>query len=309
MEEQLQTTDWMQQIRAQAEEEQRRSRCPEVDADHLLLAMLGLGGAVADALRQQGVTLEGARRACERIRPPHRMAAPPDGNSYRDGICATLERAASQPQPDVALLQLLLLDPTGRVRRALRELHITHETLRLPIPEEQPYEWRIEHQRVIPAAPKAVWGVISDPTRAHEWLSSFFDHCQLDPMGVLITWSDPGTERRGLVTVTKNDSRNEHLLIVEKPLRELRWDSIAPEARRVVFSRLRFSLAPHEQGTDMTQALEIVDFDTTGLPKGFAFRTFVLPAIHWFMRWVVTKQLKAFARDIASAALRGSTSG
>ncbi|RRD04311.1 SRPBCC family protein [Arachnia propionica] len=296
------STDWTQRISALAEEEQQRSTHPEVDADHLLLALLGLDGAVSDALRQQGVTLEAARQACERIHTPHHEEDSPGEARYRDGIRATLERAASQTLPDVALLQLLLQDPSERVKQVLQELHITYENLRLPALKGIPHEVQFTHQRVIPASPKTVWAVVSDPTRLHEWASSFFDHCELDPMGVPITWNDPRTERRWLVTVTTHDTRSEHLLIVEKPVRELRWDTVDPEDRTTPPHRLRLTLDPHEQGTDLTLTLELTDFDTSELPTNFAFRKIVLPAAMWYIRRVVTKQLKTFATDIASAA-------
>ncbi|MDO5067278.1 MAG: Clp protease N-terminal domain-containing protein [Propionibacteriaceae bacterium] len=226
-------TEWTQQVSALAEEEQRRSHCPQVEAEHLLLAMLHLDDAVGDALRQQGVSLEVARQACEHVHPvEEKEAGTPGETRFREGVQATLERAANQPLPDVALLQLLLQDPSERTTKVLQELRIAYENLRLPTQKKlPPPDLQITHQSVVPAPSKAVWAVVSDPSRLHEWASFVFDHCELDPTGVPITWSDPGTKRHGLLTVVTDGSRSENLILVERPLKELRWDIVEPENR------------------------------------------------------------------------------
>lgn len=51
-----------------AEDEQRRAGHPEIDVEHLFLALLGVGGAVTNTLNSRGITLASARGI--RLRSP-----------------------------------------------------------------------------------------------------------------------------------------------------------------------------------------------------------------------------------------------
>jgi hypothetical protein len=60
-----------QSVSIAAKEEASRYDMPETDVDHLLLALLVLGGPAGEVLREQGVTLADARRASEQVRADH----------------------------------------------------------------------------------------------------------------------------------------------------------------------------------------------------------------------------------------------
>ncbi len=59
----MRTIKWFREMSVLAEDEQRRSGHPDIDTEHLFLALLSIGGPVTQALAGQGVTLSGAREA------------------------------------------------------------------------------------------------------------------------------------------------------------------------------------------------------------------------------------------------------
>ncbi|MCI1019081.1 hypothetical protein HWD99_10625 [Microbacterium sp. C5A9] len=140
----VRTMKWFREMSVLAEDEQRRLRHPEIDVEHLFLALLSIGGPVTDALARDGVTLAAARTAFQTLHANRlaRLGVSPEGRDadrripegttrggfvYRDGVRVMLENAAADPHPDRALFAALVDEPSGHVREVLRELGIgTH---------------------------------------------------------------------------------------------------------------------------------------------------------------------------------------
>lgn len=147
----MQTMKWFREVSVLAEDEQRRSEHPEIDVEHLFLALVSIGGPVTDALARQGVTLGSAREAFERIHT-HRLSrlgirvsdnpvqrSIPESSArggfvYRDGLRRILENAAKQREPDVALFTELLAEPTGHIREAFATCTSTSKRFSSPTP-------------------------------------------------------------------------------------------------------------------------------------------------------------------------------
>lgn len=185
---------WFRHISVLAEDEQRRSGHPEIDAEHLLLALVGAGGPVTQSLGRAGVTLESARAAFDEghRRRLGRLGIAafaddtgartiPPGNArgsfrYRPGVRSMLEAASRRPQPDIALFAALTSEPSGHVREALRELGVEPDGLDLTAPDDglaprgaPSAAGAEEYRRFVPAAPLDVWQLVSDPARWSEW--------------------------------------------------------------------------------------------------------------------------------------------
>lgn len=150
----LRSMKWFREMSVLAEDEQRRSRHPEIDSEHLLLALVSIGGPVSDALAGRGVTLASTREAAERTHreriaklgislpeeTPRTIPVEPYRGEfrYRKELRTALEKAACQPQPDVSLFRHLLQEPSGRVREVLQDLgsHLRALTSRPPRPPQ-----------------------------------------------------------------------------------------------------------------------------------------------------------------------------
>lgn len=68
------TVRWFRDMSVLAEDEQRRSGHPEIEVEHLFLALLSIGGPVTEALAEGGVALASAREAFANVHARHLVA-------------------------------------------------------------------------------------------------------------------------------------------------------------------------------------------------------------------------------------------
>lgn len=143
----MRTLKWFREMSILAEDEQRRSGHPEIDFEHLFLALVTIGGPVTDALAERAVTLTVAREAFEELHA-HRLASLgvvrpssedslrriPEGTTrggfvYSDGARKALELASNRPSQDSALFQTLVEEPSGHIREVLQRLGVNPDEL------------------------------------------------------------------------------------------------------------------------------------------------------------------------------------
>lgn len=257
----LRSAKWFREMSVLAEDEQRRCHHLEIDSEHLLLALVSVGGPVSDALAAEGVTLATAREACERTHreriarlgislpeesPRTIPAEQPRGEfRYRRELRVALERAAGQPQPDVALFQHLLQEPSGRVPEALETLGVAPEDLRFPTPAASSPEARFTYRRFLASPPATVWELLSDPSRWLDWNDLSHTGAEVESTGAV----------RARI---RNSSAHvsEHTLTIDEPSRSLHWDTVLPERSTQVAQSLHITLSPHRAGTTLTLSME-----------------------------------------------------
>ena len=256
----LRSMKWFREMSVLAEDEQRRSRHPEIDSEHLLLALVSIGGPVSDALAGRGVTLASTREAVERTHreriaklgislpeeTPRTIPFEPSRGEfrYRKELRTALEKAACQPQPDVSLFRHLLQEPSGRVREVLQDLGVAPESLDLPAAETTAADAKFTYRRFLASPPATVWALLSDPDRWLEWNDLSFTDAEVDPTGVVRAR-----------TRSSSQQRSEHRLTIDEPSVSLRWDVVLPERSRQVAQRLRITVSPHRSGTTLTLAM------------------------------------------------------
>ena len=209
----VRTMKWFREISVLAEDEQRRAAHPEIDVEHLFLALLGIGGPVTDALAREGVTLSTARAAFRSLHAGRlaRLGVTPTtaigddrripegstrgGFVYRDGVRAMLENAAAARHPDLTLFRALLDEPSGHGREVLRDLGVDPDdllsSLELSIPtqrqrvgdHERPRGAEREYRRSVPFPVGEVRALLSRPERWLEWNDFEAQAAQVMPSG------------------------------------------------------------------------------------------------------------------------------
>ncbi|GAB2516590.1 Clp amino terminal domain protein [Corynebacterium atrinae] len=249
-----------------AEEEQRRSRHPEIDVEHLFLALLGIGGPVTEALAQRGVTIPTARSAIEKVHAdriaslglslpisPEQHRIPPNvpGRpwAFRAGVRDMLLDAQDHPQPDVALFSSLVSEPTGVVSVALQSMGIQPGELSFPAKSGEPTDGiggRADtYRRFVPASPEDVWSLLANADRWLEWNDVEFERIEKADFGALRAF--PRAKALGRAVTAE--------VIVRRyePPRLIEWERTFPEVAASGIYILRISLTPAGvSGTDMT---------------------------------------------------------
>lgn len=270
----MRTMKWFREMSVLAEDEQRRSGHPEIDVEHLFLALLSIGGPVTDALAGQAVTLATAREAFAGIHA-HRTAqlgvsvseSPesakriPDSNArggfvYRDGVRKTLEDASNQTVQDIALFNALIHEPTGHIREVLRELDVDPDDLALAsarIREDSTTQERAhDYRRFVPAPPDAVWALVSDPDRWLEWNGFEFERVDVTEAGVLRAHARQ-RDLNGKPSRVKPEFQVSEYVVNRYEAPDLiQWERSFPDADRGETQSLRVSLEPQGSGTEVT---------------------------------------------------------
>lgn len=303
----LRVMKWFREISVLAEDEQRRWRHPEIDVEHLLLALVGIGGPVSDALAQRGVTLDAAREACETthrqrvarlgvtLSPSETAPTIPDGPDrgefrYRHGVRPMLEQAATAPRPDVALFSALLKEPSGRISEVLSALDVDPESLEFTEAEQPPPEARSTYRRFVAAPPEQVWALLSDPKRWLEWNDLTHARAEVDSSGMV------HASPRG-----KADTGTEHTLRVTEPSRSLTWETTFVRNGKRVSQRMGIDVAPHQSGSDVVLTLGRAEREGGWGLRGWLMR----PIARLLAPLLVRGHLRARADNI-SRALRSS---
>lgn len=256
---------------------------PEIEVEHILLAVIGGDGAAGRMLRDREVTMDDARTAVEAahdarvadlgVAPApwvHRQTSDPFGGDV-DWSPAAI-KLLDHPQgatDDVLILRALLDEPTGFIVDVLARLGLDVDDLRAwsAEPQERPVVgepgmaddagWlRVTYSAFAPAEPGEVWALVSDPQRRRDWDNTTEAVVQIDsgvwhlhaarvrPDGRRARWS-PGPRR----------SRLE--LISSEPGEAVEWETTWPHRRRSAVLRQRIRLRPARGGTtlEMSQAL------------------------------------------------------
>lgn len=246
-----------------AEDEQRRAGHPEIDVEHLFLALLGVGGAVTNTLNSRGITLASAREAFasahrQRIAslgltPPTNSApagippaAPGRPWHFREGVRDMLLAAHNSPQPDVSLLHALVAERTGLVTSVLNSFRVDPESLTFAGAGTDTTNTRSqEYGRFVPATPDEVWSLLSDPDRWLEWNSVEFERCERADFGVIRAYPRSDSRHRTLVSE----------LIVRRytPTSAIEWERIFPDVEGAAIQLFMVTLEPSGPGgTELT---------------------------------------------------------
>lgn len=312
---------WFRDVSVLAEDEQRRSGHPEIDLEHLFLALVSVGGPVTDMLARHGVTLASAREAFERTHEKGLgrlgIALPPDGTSrtippgsarggftYREGVRKLLEDAARQPAPDVALLRVLLGEPSGHIHDALREMDVDPGSLGVPSENSaRPSsrgEHALEYRRFVSAPPEAVWALISDPDRWLEWNDFEFEHAEVLDRGVVRAHARTRDLNGRPTRVTPRFAVSECVVSRHEAPTLIQWERSFPNTAVPANQSLRISLVPTEAGTEIT-----VSFLHIGRPKGHGgIRYWLLRPVAKFMQPLMVRAHLRGKADNISRALR-----
>lgn len=315
----MRTIKWFREMSVLAEDEQRRSGHPQIDTDHLFLALLSIGGPVTDALAGHGVTLSSARAAFENmharraaqlgVRIPESTESAkriPDftargGFIYRDGVRKMLEDASNQTVPDVALLIALANEPSGRIPEVLRELDVTPDNLAAVSAQSREdgsdAEQSPDYRRFLPAAPDAVWALLSNPDRWVEWNSFEFERVEVTQSGILRTYARQRRLDGKPAGVRSPFQVSEYVVSRYEPPHLIQWERSFPESGSTATQSLRIRLSPQGSGTDV-----IISFVHTGATRRGGFGYWLMrPLAKLLHPMIVRAHLRGKADNISRA--------
>lgn len=274
----MRTITWFREVSVLAEDEQRRSGHPEIDVEHLFLALLSIGGPVTDALAGGGLTLAGAREAFAGVharraaqlgvRVPESAESAkriPDSSArggfvYRDGVRAMLEAASNQSVQDVALFKELIDEPSGHIREVLRDLDVDPDDLADVAVQaregsqdgDQEADQSLDYRRFVPAAPDAVWALLSDPDRWLEWNGSEFERVEDTGSGVLRAYARQRHPDGKPTRIRPQFQVSEYVVSRSEAPHLIQWERSFPATGRGATQSLRIRLDPQGSGTDVT---------------------------------------------------------
>lgn len=318
----MRTIKWFREVSVLAEDEQRRSGHPEIDTEHLFLALLSIGGPVTEALAGQGVTLSGAREAFAGVharraaqfgvRVPESAESAkriPDSNArggfvYRDGVRKILEHASNQTVPDVALLNALVNEPSGHIKEVLRELDVDPDNLAAVAArtreDSKGAEQSFDYRRFVPAAPDAVWALLSDPDRWLEWNGFEFERVEVTESGILRAYARL-RHLDGKPTRVKPQFRvSEYVVSRYEAPHLIQWERSFPNASGTVTQSLRISLSPQGSGTEV-----IISFGHTGAAGRRSIGYWLMrPVVKLLHPMMVRAHLRGKADNISRALMQ-----
>lgn len=316
-----------QALSVAAKEEYQRAGHPAIDVEHLLLALLVVGGASGRALAEQGVTLASAREAGERVHADLLRSLgielttsaatdlAPDpllADTRWSARALVVMREDALAHDDRGLLLALLDEPSGHVREILGLLDVDESALRASLARGPQAEaasqspagagagavagtgtataaedaglgdvdraarageslsatadpaagesWQdVTWTGHVPAAPEAVWALVSDPSRRLEWEGAFSEAVTVAEDGAVVTTTrERRADGKGRA-VAPGLRRTRHTLVAIEPGVRLTWELDWPDAdqpRRPERRRRRQTvrLRPDGAGTELTLA-------------------------------------------------------
>ena len=196
---------WFSTIGGLAADEQQRSGHPEIDYEHLLLALIRAGGPVTDLLGRHGITLTTMREALQRAHamrigilgvtvpsapPPATTVtrAPTGGPEWSPRALELVVETRDADDQPTAVLRGLLADPTGHLPDAVRLTGASTDTLleeAAALPHTDLSEspdggdgW-LRASGFVPATADDVLELVSDPGRWLEWNSEEFERAEI----------------------------------------------------------------------------------------------------------------------------------
>ncbi|WP_106850280.1 SRPBCC family protein [Blastococcus sp. Marseille-P5729] len=260
-------------VSAAASDEAARAGSPEMDIDHLLVALAMSGGPAGAILRRHGVSLDSVRAAITAVR---------DRELSTLGITATETGPMPQrPLGDVnldwsrraqevlsgtggeydgtGLLRSLLAEPSGTIAQILRELNVDPDAVRADIDSAKTqglgtdvrYEHRGRHlptaaEGFAPAPVEQVWELVSDPLRLPEWDSAVQAISPAGP-GKWIGRQDRRKLRGGIVE--GHQQMQIRVLASEADTHRVIYERTWPSRRRSGDHRVTVELEPVKDGT------------------------------------------------------------
>jgi hypothetical protein len=271
-----------QRVSIAAKEEASRYDLPQIDLDHLLLALLISGGPAGVLLREQGATLDATRTATEQVRARHiaRLGVvppPADPRPIRDPSLGDIDwtpRAiqvvsnTSEPG-ELDLLQALLDEPSGLVTEVLAEAGVDPVALRAALAERRrvagtadstgtpDQDWlAVTHTGFAPAPVGAVWALVSDPARRPEWDTTVGGVRPTEPDVWEMTLATTRPDGRP-VRHRPEHVRAHHRLTAYEPEELVEWEVTLPDQRgtRPARQRLRVHCRPAAEGTTLELTL------------------------------------------------------
>lgn len=262
-----------QSISAAAADEATRAGSPEIDIEHLFLALVVSDGPAGRILRSRGITLDSAREAIAAVHDRELqslgIAAPameplpklPLGEVQMDWSHRAHEafRGVDGELDGSGLLAALLAEPSGAIEQILAELAVDRDALhsdidrsRTPrVSAEELHEHRgrylpITVEGFAPAPLEQVWELASDPLRIPVWDTSLQAVTAGEPdqwtgrqeLKRLRSGTVKGYQEVEIRVLSAED--NEHRVTYER-----RW----PARRRSGGQRITIELEPTENGT------------------------------------------------------------
>lgn len=268
-----------QAISVAAKEEQERLGHPEIDIEHLFLALLIVGGAGSRVLGSLGVTLSSAREACghvhaeqiallgitsSRPEPATGIPDPSIGGFRWSARGAAIMRTVDLEHDDSQLLIALLEESSGHITRVLRQLSLTEAMVlsaaaECRIPDaagEAPRSGgrnAVSFAGYVAATPSSVWDLVSDPGRRLEWDGYFYDSVEERDDGILVAEARRIRPDGKPVKVRPEFGITEFVVSRYLPERCIEWESSWPLKPGDRYRR-RFAvqLEPDGSGTRVT---------------------------------------------------------
>lgn len=267
-----------------AKEEALRLGHPQIDVDHLLLALLITHGPAGDVLRSFGITLAEAREATQAVHTrllaglgiTHRALAP---RPLQDPLLSDIDyspqalklfRDLDDHSSSLPMLSALLDEPSKFALQVLGQLGLQEEELRAAIsraeadkpapgtPSPRDPNWHLmTHTGFVPALPDAVWTLVADPGRRPEWDSLVTSATPLDQQTweLTTTSSQPASNRPWL---EPNFLHGHQRLINLEPQTLIEWATTWPDrGRRSNEQRLSVHLLPTIGGTQIALTLAL----------------------------------------------------
>lgn len=274
-----------QRVSPVAKEEASRLGHPQIDVDHLFLALLTTHGPAGEVLRSFGITLAEAREATQTVHTQllagvsvtHPALAP---RPLQDPLLSDIDyspralklfRDLDDHSSDLPMLTALLDEPSRFALQVLEQLGLQEEELRTAISRRKETEkpepelstprdphWHSEtHTGFIPVPPDAVWALVADPGRRREWDSLVASATPLDEQTwqLTTTTSRPASNRpRVAPTLLHSHQR----LITLEPQTLIEWETTWPDrGRRSNRQRLRVHFLPVTGGTQIALTLAL----------------------------------------------------
>jgi len=318
-----------QQVSVAAGEECTRLGNPQIDVDHLLLALLVTDGVAGRRLRDLGITLDPARAAVATVHSDRAArlgvqvpAAPPGlidpaAVEQVDWSPRALKLMRSLPSysNDLPLLQALLDEPSRLPLQILHTLGVAEATARAAagmacspavsaaqptapetLTEKEKTGWRtVTHTGFAPVPPEQVWALITDPTRRVEWDYLTVAATQPDsthPSVVELTART--TTSTGRPSRTRTDPTRMRQTIIKQEPRDIEWETTWPDATHSPVLRLAIHLEPTAGGT----RLELRSRWRRRPGTGGLLRLPLLPLVKFGMRQQLINRAAGISRAV-----------
>ena len=262
------------EISIATKEEAQRWGHPQIDVEHLFLALLINAGPPGEVLRDLGVDVAQARSAVEethaaqvaslglKIAPtaPGRLVDPMIGDMDWSPRAMAVLGEMSDSSDGLTLLSAVIDEPSGLMAAVLARLDLepasVHELITARREVQQNLDatptrdWQtVSHTGFVPAPIDEVWALVADPLRRPEWDSAIG---RVEPAGPLV-WSmwaaetmPDGKRRKVSPNLQRSRVRETARLSPERVIWETTWPA---RGQRTGTHAFAVDLAPKSGGT------------------------------------------------------------